>query len=103
MIGLYHFLPLYDKKKSIILHILSISNEKFPKNYFGKSLKGGKGQMNFTKIVETKWNKSVAECSNEEIYIALLEMTKELAHEKEKNALLEKKVLDLKERIIDLV
>ena len=42
--------------------------------------------MNLTKVVETRWNKSVAECSNEEIYIALLEMTKELAHEKESNA-----------------
>ena len=41
--------------------------------------------MNLTKAVETKWNKTVAECSNEEIYIALLEMTKELAHEKESN------------------
>ena len=30
--------------------------------------------MNFTKVVETRWNKSVAECSNEELYIALLEM-----------------------------
>ena len=42
--------------------------------------------MNFTKVVETKWNKSVAECSNEELYIALLEMVKELAKEKESNA-----------------
>ena len=42
--------------------------------------------MNLTKVVETRWNKSVAECSNEELYIALLEMTKELAHEKESNA-----------------
>ena len=41
--------------------------------------------MNLTKAIETKWNKSVAECSNEEIYVALLEMTKELAHEKESN------------------
>ena len=41
--------------------------------------------MNLTKAVETKWNKSVAECSNDELYIALLEMTKELAHEKESN------------------
>ncbi len=42
--------------------------------------------MNFTTVVETKWNKSVAECSNEELYIALLEMVKELAKEKESNA-----------------
>ena len=42
--------------------------------------------MNLTKVVETRWNKALAECSNEEIYIALLEMTKELAHEKESNA-----------------
>ena len=41
--------------------------------------------MNLTKVVEKKWNKSIAECSNEEIYIALLEMTKELAHKKESN------------------
>ena len=42
--------------------------------------------MNFTKVVETKWNKSVSDCSNEELYIALLEMVKDLAKEKESNA-----------------
>ena len=42
--------------------------------------------MSFTKVVETKWNKSVAECSNEELYFALLDMVKELAKEKESNA-----------------
>ena len=41
--------------------------------------------MNFTKVVETRWNKSVAECSNEELYIALLEMVKELAKDRESN------------------
>ena len=41
--------------------------------------------MDFTKVVETKWNKSVAECSNEELYFALLDMVKELAKEKESN------------------
>ena len=41
--------------------------------------------MNFTKLVEAKWNKSVAECSNEELYFALLDMVKELAKEKESN------------------
>ncbi len=41
--------------------------------------------MNFTKVVEEKWNKSIAECSNEELYIALLDMVKELAKEKESN------------------
>ena len=41
--------------------------------------------MNFTKVVETKWNKSVAECSNEELYFALLDMVKELAKDKESN------------------
>ena len=41
--------------------------------------------MNFTKIVEAKWNKSVAECSNEELYFALLDMVKELAKDKESN------------------
>jgi len=41
--------------------------------------------MNFTKLVETKWNKSIAECSNEELYIALLDFVKELAKEKESN------------------
>ena len=41
--------------------------------------------MNFTKIVEAKCNKSVAECSNEELYFALLDMVKELAKDKESN------------------
>ena len=41
--------------------------------------------MNFTNFVETKWNKTVAECSNEEIYIALLDMVQELAKDKESN------------------
>ena len=41
--------------------------------------------MNLSHVVETRWNKSISECSNKELYIALLEMTKELAHEKETN------------------
>ena len=41
--------------------------------------------MNFTEIVNAKWNKSIAECSNEELYYALLDMVKELAKEKESN------------------
>jgi len=39
--------------------------------------------VNLTKVVETKWNKSIAECSNEELYFALLDMVKELAKDKE--------------------
>ena len=38
--------------------------------------------MNLSNVVESKWNKSIEDCSNKELYIALLEMTKELAHEK---------------------
>uniref|UniRef100_UPI004055FCA3 glycogen/starch/alpha-glucan phosphorylase n=1 Tax=Agathobacter sp. TaxID=2021311 RepID=UPI004055FCA3 len=41
--------------------------------------------MNFTNFVETKWNKTVAECSSEELYIALLDMVKELAKDRESN------------------
>ena len=38
--------------------------------------------MNLTNVVEARWNKPIADCSNKELYIALLDMTKELAHEK---------------------
>ena len=41
--------------------------------------------MNLSNVVETRWNKSIADCSNKELYIALLEMTKELAHERQSN------------------
>ena len=41
--------------------------------------------MNLSNVVKTRWNKSIADCSNKELYIALLEMTKELAHERQSN------------------
>ena len=41
--------------------------------------------MNLSNVVETRWNKSIADCSNKELYIALLDMTKELAHERQSN------------------
>ncbi len=41
--------------------------------------------MTLTKAVETKWNKQIAECTNEEIYFALLDMVKDMAKEKESN------------------
>ena len=34
------------------------------------------------KILQKNYNKSIAECSNEEIYFSLLEMSKEMAKEK---------------------
>ena len=36
-------------------------------------------------ICEKNYNKAIKDCTNEEIYFALLEMTKELAKEKESN------------------
>ena len=41
--------------------------------------------MNLSNVVKTRWNKSIADCSNKELYIALLEMTKGLAHERQSN------------------
>jgi len=41
--------------------------------------------MNLSTVVETRWNKSISDCSNKELYIALLEMAKELAHERQSN------------------
>ncbi|MCI5621088.1 MAG: glycogen/starch/alpha-glucan family phosphorylase [Lachnospiraceae bacterium] len=41
--------------------------------------------MNLQEIVTKKYNKSIADCSNEEIYYSLLDMTKEMAGEKENN------------------
>ena len=35
-----------------------------------------------TEICKKKYNKTIKECSNEEIYFALLDMTKELAEDK---------------------
>ena len=41
--------------------------------------------MNVQKIVNNRYGKGIAQCSNEEIYYALLEMTKSMAKEKESN------------------
>ncbi len=41
--------------------------------------------MTLTATVEAKWNKQIAECTNEEIYFALLDMVKEMAKAKESN------------------
>lgn len=42
--------------------------------------------MNLQEIVTKRCNKSIAQCSNEELYYSLLEMTKGMAKEKESNA-----------------
>lgn len=42
--------------------------------------------MNVQEIVNNRYGKGIAQCSNEEIYYALLEMTKSMAKEKESNA-----------------
>lgn len=44
------------------------------------------GKMNLQEIVTKRCNKSIAQCSNEELYYSLLEMTKGMAKEKESNA-----------------
>ena len=41
--------------------------------------------MTLSKAVSRKYNKSIEKCSNEEIYIALLEMTKQMAEDKVSN------------------
>ena len=41
--------------------------------------------MNVQEIVNNRYGKGIAQCSNEEIYYALLEMTKSMAREKESN------------------
>ena len=41
--------------------------------------------MKLQKVLMDKYNKGIAECSNEEIYVALLEATKELAADKVSN------------------
>ena len=41
--------------------------------------------MNLSKVLEAKYNKSIAQCSNEEIYVALLEAVKEMAENKVSN------------------
>ena len=46
------------------------------KQYFCKE------DMMLTEICKKKYNKTIKECSNEEIYFALLDMTKELAEDK---------------------
>jgi len=42
--------------------------------------------MNLQEIVSKRCGKNIAQCTNEEIYYALLEMTKGMAKEKESNA-----------------
>lgn len=41
-----------------------------------------KGAIMLKEVLKSKFNKAIAECSNEELYFALLEMTKDLAKEK---------------------
>ncbi len=41
--------------------------------------------MNLSEIVSNRYNKGIADCSNEELYYALLEMTKNMATAKESN------------------
>ena len=41
--------------------------------------------MNLQEIVTKKYGKGIAQCSNEELYFALLEMTKGMAKAKESN------------------
>ena len=41
--------------------------------------------MTLSKAVSRKYNKTIEKCSNEEHYIALLEMTKQMAEEKVSN------------------
>lgn len=41
--------------------------------------------MNVQEIINNRYGKGIAQCSNEEIYYALLEMTKSMAKEKESN------------------
>ena len=41
--------------------------------------------MKLQELVTTKYGKGIAECSTEELYIALLEATKELAQSKASN------------------
>ena len=41
--------------------------------------------MKLQEIVTNRYNKSIADCTNEEIYFALLEMTKGMAKAKESN------------------
>ncbi len=43
----------------------------------------GGSKMNLQEIVTKKYNKGIADCSNEELYFALLEMTKAMAEKKE--------------------
>ena len=41
--------------------------------------------MNLQEIVKNKYNKAIGDCSNEELYFSLLDMTKEMAEKKESN------------------
>jgi starch phosphorylase len=43
----------------------------------------GGSKMNLQEIITKKYNKGIADCSNEELYFALLEMTKAMAEKKE--------------------
>ena len=41
--------------------------------------------MTLQETVTKKYQKNISQCSDEELYIALLEMTKQMAGEKEQN------------------
>ncbi len=51
--------------------------------------------MTLAKAVSMKYNKTIEKCSNEEIYYALLDMTKQMAEDKVSNEGKEEAVLHL--------
>ena len=62
------------------LRMLSLmSGRSKSKNYFHRE------EFMLTDICENRYNKKIAECTNEELYFALLEMTKKLAADKATN------------------
>ena len=67
----------YDKKSAGKNHILSTSKQH-------EILWEGK-YMTLAKAVSMKYNKTIEKCSNEEIYYALLDMTKQMAEDKVSN------------------
>jgi glucan phosphorylase len=67
----------YDKKSAGKNHILRTSKQH-------EILWEGK-YMTLAKAVSMKYNKTIEKCSNEEIYYALLDMTKQMAEDKVSN------------------
>lgn len=79
--------PKYDSIVPLLIGILQENVKEMLDNAYIRERTEfkfyGGSKMNLQEIVTKKYSKGIADCSNEELYFALLEMTKAMAEKKE--------------------